>query len=203
MKSKSTCTSKLPQRIELVLSPRAVTYKGTCPNSGSGGDSLRRTFPTIWSILWRVSRVSCHAGSGNSGQAASGLGLLGSKTGPPADPRIAFECAGPSATTRAFRGRLRCLALIATPAASPDQAADAGLSNRLHYMIVAVSLFRCQLPSHPRSRRTRAEPHRSPRTSFRTSTADSCRPAQSPRSPYPRWRSMSAAGSKSRSPGAP
>src|ERR1700680_5283787 len=81
MKSKSIVASRLPQGMELVVIPRAVTYKAACPNSGTCGESPRRTFPTICKIICRVSRVSCHGRDGNSGQAVSGILLLWSKTG--------------------------------------------------------------------------------------------------------------------------
>ena len=52
-----------------VFRPRAVRYSGAWPQSGSFGESVCRTLPTIWTHMWSVSRVSRQAAYGSSGQA--------------------------------------------------------------------------------------------------------------------------------------
>src|SRR5829696_1798492 len=61
-----------------VVSPRAETYSGTCHQWFTAGSRARRTLPTTWVHMWRVSRVSAHVASVNSGQGLGAPGRPGS-----------------------------------------------------------------------------------------------------------------------------
>src|SRR5204862_7812303 len=51
----------------LVVSPRDVTYSGTCHQWFCLGARASRVFPTICIHMWSVSRVSRHSASGRLG----------------------------------------------------------------------------------------------------------------------------------------
>ena len=64
-----------------VVSPRAVTYSGTCHQWFSGGSSARRTLPTIWVHRCTASRVESQPASVRSGQGESAASIAPSCPG--------------------------------------------------------------------------------------------------------------------------
>src|ERR1041385_3223589 len=98
-----------------VVSPRDVTYSGTCHQWLRYGASFSLIFPTICVHMCRVSRVSFQASSGSAGQASAstfmsdlhrvlcrdrapegGSALLHREVPTPRD-RACSACAGPAA----------------------------------------------------------------------------------------------------------
>ncbi len=73
MKSNSISKVRDPCGIGVVVSPRAVRYRGTCQEWLTHGVCMSRILPTIWVHRCSVASVSRHSSYDNAGQGEAGM----------------------------------------------------------------------------------------------------------------------------------
>src|SRR6516164_11419075 len=115
-----------------VVSPRALTWSGTCHQWFMYGLNANRTLPTIWVHMCSVARVGSQASSGSAGQRGSCSVMLGLLRSPPSLlPVLSYLI---SRTRQPPKGCDKAVDvfLVVVDARPDPRAADAGCGDARH-----------------------------------------------------------------------